>query len=98
MRNRSKFDVIAQVLHSADEIGGVTQTRIMYRALLSSQQVKEWTSILVENHLLEYIPLNRYKITQKGFKFLSEYDKFREYIARSYEINNRVAFDKILVL
>jgi predicted transcriptional regulator len=80
MRNRTKFDVIAQVLYSADEIGGVTQTRIMYRALLSSQQVKEWTSILVENGLLDSLSSNRYKMTEKGSGFLKMYEEFRHYI------------------
>jgi predicted transcriptional regulator len=97
MRNRNKFDVIAQILRSADENGGVTQTRIMYKALLSSQQVKELTSVLMENHLLEYIPLNRYKITQKGYMFLSTYDKFKEYFGRSHDLNHHAAFDKILI-
>lgn len=80
MRNRTKFDIFAQILESSAGNGGVTKTRLMYKAFLSSQQVKECANILVENGLLESFSLNRYKITEKGLQFLKMYEEFRQYI------------------
>ena len=35
--------------------GGTTKTKIMYKAYLGYNQLKEYLTILIENNLLEYI-------------------------------------------
>jgi predicted transcriptional regulator len=52
MKYRSRTDITAQILESAN--GGAGRTRIMYKAFLSYHQLKEYLAILVANNLLEY--------------------------------------------
>lgn len=61
------------------ESKGATQTSIMYKAFLSHAQLKEYLSFLLENGLIEGIPLKIknhgneklvYNITQKGLRLL----------------------------
>jgi predicted transcriptional regulator len=97
MRNRTKFDIFAQILESASGNGGVTKTRLMYKAFLSSQQVKECANILVENGLLESFSQNRYKVTDKGIQFLKMYEEFRSYIKMFPEDIKQGVEDKVPV-
>ncbi len=53
MKYRSRTDITAQILEAAN--GGVTKTKIMYKAFLSYAQLKEYLTVLIENGLLEYI-------------------------------------------
>ncbi|MFL6371786.1 MAG: winged helix-turn-helix domain-containing protein [Nitrososphaera sp.] len=52
MKNRSSIDILSQVLEAAN--GGATKTKIMYRALLSYKQIKEYVNLLTERGLLVY--------------------------------------------
>ena len=48
----------------------------MYDAFLSTTQLKQYISLLVENGLLEYNPDDQtYKTTAKGIDFLNAYHK-----------------------
>jgi predicted transcriptional regulator len=51
MKYRSKIDIMSQILEVANG-GGVTKTKIMYRAFLSFVQLKEFLTILTESNLL----------------------------------------------
>lgn len=53
MKYRSRTDIVSQVLEAAN--GGATKTKIMYKAYLSYEQLKEYLMVLVQNDLLEYI-------------------------------------------
>lgn len=72
LRNRSKLDIIYDILVSAT--GGVRKTHIMARANLSSEQMNFYFTTLLSHSLLdaEKDPENNlvYKTTQKGIKFL----------------------------
>ena len=48
---------LAKILEAAN--GGVTNTKIMYKAFLSYAQLKEYLTVLIENGLLEYIEGSR---------------------------------------
>ena len=51
--------------------GGETSTKIMYKAFLSYNQIKEYLSVLTENNLIEYIDgTHKFKTTEKGLNFL----------------------------
>ena len=80
MKYRSRTDITAQILEAAN--GGVTKTKIMYKAFLSYAQLKEYLSVLVENGLLEYIEGEQvYRTTDKGNRFLKIYNQIGEYVA-----------------
>ena len=73
MMYRSRTEIIATILEAAN--GGVTKTKIMYKAFLSYAQLKEYLSMLVENGLLENRVDGIYKTTNKGIKFLGIYSQ-----------------------
>jgi predicted transcriptional regulator len=59
--NRSRTEIVSQILQIAnrsnggiDDGDGVTKTKIMYNAYLTSAQLKEYMMILTENDLLGY--------------------------------------------
>ena len=79
MKYRSRTDITAQILEAAN--GGVTKTKIMYKAFLSYAQLKEYLTVLIENGLLEYIEGEQiYKTTEKGNRFLKIYNQIGEYV------------------
>jgi predicted transcriptional regulator len=80
MKYRSRTDITAQILEAAN--GGVTKTKIMYKAFLSYAQLKEYLTVLVQNGLLEYHEgVQAYKTTDKGNRFLKIYNQIGEFVA-----------------
>jgi predicted transcriptional regulator len=72
MRYRSRTDIISQILDTAK--GGATNTKILYKACLSHNQLKEYPTVLAEKDLLSYDgQTHRFKTTEKGLKFLKIY-------------------------
>jgi predicted transcriptional regulator len=73
LKNRSKVDIIYDILASAVD-GGVKKTHIMYKANLSSEQMKFYFHTLVTHSLLTSDRDSEdnliYKTTHKGVKFL----------------------------
>lgn len=53
MKYRSRTDITAQILEAAN--GGVTRTRIMYKAFLSYAQLKEYLTVLMEKEPMDYV-------------------------------------------
>lgn len=73
MKYRSRTDIVSQILEAAN--GGTTKTKIMYKAYLSYEQLKEYLAVLMENNLVEHIPSeNLFKTTEKGIKFMKVYE------------------------
>ena len=51
--------------------GGATKTKIMYKAYLSHNQLREYLSTLIESNLIEYLEGSlTYKTTEKGLTFM----------------------------
>lgn len=74
MKYRSRTDIVSQILEAS--LGGTTKTKIMYKAYLSYDQLREYLSVLIENGLLQYnSEENQYKVTQKGNQFLRTYQQ-----------------------
>ena len=81
MRNRSDIDIMAKILHAANERSGAGRTKIMYRAFLSYAQLKKYLPALTERGLLSYgIDAQTFKTTQKGLRFLDTYNQIYEAI------------------
>lgn len=79
MKNRSKYEVMAAILSSLDK--EESRTKIMYKSMLSNEQCKTYIESLIEKELIQEIGKNNkalYKITQKGIRFLSCYNKIKE--------------------
>jgi predicted transcriptional regulator len=71
MKYRSRVDIIAAMLEIAKE--GSIKTRIMFGASLSFNQLKEYTTFLIELGLMERSEVGLYRTTEKGLKFLHMY-------------------------
>ena len=59
--------------------GGATKTKIMYKAMLSYNQLKEYLSVLIKNNLIEYRDGNKiFKTTEKGLNLLKIHNEMIE--------------------
>ena len=77
MKYRSRTEIVSNILEAAN--GGVTKTKIMYKAFLSYAQLKEYLSVLIENNLLEYLEgTQTYKTTEKGLNLLKMHNEMGE--------------------
>ena len=75
---RNRIEIIAQILEVVNEgsDGGVTKTKIMYKAFLNYAQLKEYLTILTDNGLLSYdLAAQTFKTTQKALRFLKAYSQ-----------------------
>ena len=63
MNYRSRTEIVAMILETAN--GGATKTKIMYNAMLSYNQLKNYLSVLIENNLTGYLERARtFKTTE----------------------------------
>src|SRR5437660_1786551 len=70
MKYRSRSEIVGLLLDSANG-GGATKTKLMYKAYLSFNQLKEYLTLLVENALIEYEEgMSTYRTTVKGIRLL----------------------------
>jgi predicted transcriptional regulator len=78
MKYRSRSDIVGLLLDAANG-GGATKTKLMYKAYLSFNQLKEYLTLLVGNDLIEY-ELGRmtYRTTEKGMRLLHLQSKIDE--------------------
>jgi predicted transcriptional regulator len=78
VKYRSRADIVAAILSVVSE-RGATKTRIMYRAFLSSSQLKQYMRILLDNGLLATSEEQSvYSITEKGMRLLQLYYQLTE--------------------
>ena len=70
MKYRSRSDIVGLLLDAANG-GGATKTKLMYKAYLSFNQLREYLALLVENGLIEYEEgVRTYRTTEKGMRLL----------------------------
>jgi predicted transcriptional regulator len=75
-RPRSRNEIVASILRSVTERGGLGITKIMYGSYLSYGQVTRFLQLIKENGLLDYDErIGLYKITEKGLQYLELYEK-----------------------
>jgi len=78
-RYRNRIDIIAQLLDAAST--PISKTKMMYRAMLSYEQLRDYMLILAENDLIAYDePTRRFTTTTKGYQFLKRYDELNQLI------------------
>ena len=59
-----------------------TKTKMMYKAMLSYEQLKEYLLMLSENNLIRYDkPSQRFTTTDKGFQFMKRYEHLSKLIS-----------------
>ncbi|HEX6671474.1 MAG TPA: winged helix-turn-helix domain-containing protein [Nitrososphaeraceae archaeon] len=86
MKYRSRTEIVSNILEAAN--GGVTKTKIMYKAYLSYNQLREYLSILIENNLIEYLDgTQTYKTTEKGLNLLKMHNEMAELLQNTIETN-----------
>jgi predicted transcriptional regulator len=80
MKYRSNIEVISQILKVANG-GNATRTRIMYKALLGYNQLKEHLVLLTEKDLIRYDRnTGTFNTTEKGLQFLQTYNEIEDMI------------------
>jgi predicted transcriptional regulator len=78
MKYRSRSDIIGLLLNAANG-GGATKTKLMYKAYLSFNQLREYMTFLVENGLIEYEEgMRTYRTTEKGMRLLQIHNTMDE--------------------
>jgi predicted transcriptional regulator len=78
MKYRSRSDIIGLILGAAN--GGATKTRIMYKAFLSFEQLKEYISLLLEKGLIEYEDATKkFRTTEKGLRVVKIQDQINDH-------------------
>ena len=88
MKNRSRYEVIAAILRAANT--EETRTKIMYKAMLSNDQCKQYLDSLMGTGLIQVVQREEkiaYRATQKGTKFLSFYDQMKDLLPIGIEEN-----------
>ncbi|HEY6658781.1 MAG TPA: winged helix-turn-helix domain-containing protein [Nitrososphaeraceae archaeon] len=85
MKYRSRTEIVSNILNAAN--GGTSKTKMMYKAYISYNQLKEYLTILIENNLIEYIDGSQtFKTTEKGLHFLKMHNAIGELLPS--RINN----------
>lgn len=80
MKYRSRIDILSQILE-VENSRNATKTKIMYKALLSYNQLKEHLMLLTEKDLLHYNEdTQTFKTTEKGLRFLQIYNQIDDMI------------------
>jgi predicted transcriptional regulator len=86
MKYRGRTEILGNILDAAN--GGATKTKIMYKAFLSYDQLKEYLSVLIENNLIEYRDGTRtFKTTEKGLNFLKMHNELGELLLTKIKNN-----------
>jgi predicted transcriptional regulator len=80
MKYRDRIDIVSQVLEIANG-GDVTKSKIMYKAFLSHNQLKQYLTVLTANDLLSYdLVSQKFKTTEKGLRYLDAYNQIGDIV------------------
>jgi len=80
VKNRSRPDIMAIILEAAN--GGITKTKLLTRANLTSGQLRQYLDFLVEKKLLSELSDDdkrhvAYRTTEKGMRYLAIYSSLK---------------------
>jgi predicted transcriptional regulator len=79
--NRSRDDIISDILEVVSGGGIATKMGIMYKTFLSHAQMKNYLTYLTQHDLIEYdVGAQIYKTTEKGLRFLDTYGQMDDRI------------------
>ena len=77
MTYRSRTEIVAMILDAAN--GGTTKTKIMYKVMLTYNQIRNYLSILIENNLIEYLDgTQTFRTTEKGLNLLKIHNEMAD--------------------
>jgi len=80
MRNRQKDEIMRDILQTAQ--GGAGITKIMFHAYLTHGQAREYSSMLMENGLLEVDEergsMRQFRTTPKGLEYLAAIERMAD--------------------
>ncbi|HET8792966.1 MAG TPA: winged helix-turn-helix domain-containing protein [Nitrososphaeraceae archaeon] len=77
MTYRSRTEIVAMILDAAN--GGTTKTKIMYKVMLTYNQIRNYLSILIENNLIEYLDgTQTFRTTEKGLNLLKIHNEMTD--------------------
>ncbi len=82
MKRRERTEVIFDILSTVQAKGGkIKPTHLLYKANLSHDALKRYVAELIQSEMLEEITAGEraYKLTDKGYHFLSKYQQFKEF-------------------
>ncbi len=86
MKNRSRTEIVSQILQTAMGSNGARKTQIMYNAFLTYAQLKEYLTILIDKDLLDYdLDTSTFKTSEKGLRFLEIYNDLGPIIIQEEE-------------
>jgi predicted transcriptional regulator len=89
MKYRSRTEIVSNILDTAN--GGATKTKIMYKAFLSYNQLKDYLSILMKNNLLEYLEGTKtFKTTEKGLNLQKMHNEMAELLQTTILNDNKL--------
>ena len=75
MKYRSRTDIISQILDTANG-GGATKTKILHKASLSDNELKEYLTVLTQSDLLICdVQTHTFMTPEKGLQFLKTYNQ-----------------------
>ena len=85
-RNRSRIEIIAKVLESAEE--GAPKMHLIYGAKLSHKLGSSYVTHLLNEHLLEKVQIQDgpfreklvYKMTDRGMRYLELYERINQIV------------------
>lgn len=77
-RYRGQHEIMFSIMEACNQDGGERQTKMMYNAYVSHAQLKQYMKRMMEQGILEKVPLSdRYGLTGKGrraFELFKELD------------------------
>ncbi len=96
VRYRNRLDIIADVLEVTK--AGVRKTRIMYGANLSYTLLTRYLNDVLKMGLVGKKDGNIFKLTEKGSKFLQEFNGYREHRGEVEEQLSDIEYKKIMLV
>lgn len=80
MKNRSRPDIMATILESAN--GGITKSNLLTRANLTTGQLRQYLDVLITKKLVVQLADEEkrhlaYRTTEKGIRYLSIYSTLK---------------------
>ena len=83
LKNRSKIEIIADILECIMNDGTLSSAKLMLKAFLTYKQTKEYLPFLLQNEFIKYGDKDRtLRITGKGLHFLEMYNRLPEFVER----------------
>ncbi len=87
MQYRDRAEIIRQILNIANGAENITKTKLMYKAFLSYNQVKDYLVLLTEKDLLRYDSITQtYKTTEKGVRLLQFCNELDDMIKKASQL------------